>query len=74
MSVYFYNLPTTAKRRNKYVYPSSKAGSLEIFDLPNLFDEVGIDRTSIDYLSSRKPFRSSDLYPLQIMKRLICTR
>lgn len=56
MSVYFYDLPTTAKRRNKYVYPSSKAGSLKIFDMANLFEEVGLDRTSIDYLSPRESF------------------
>jgi len=57
MSVYFYDLPTTAKRRNRYVYPSSKAGSLKIFDMPEILEEVGIDRTSIDYLTPRKHFR-----------------
>lgn len=54
MSVYFYDLPTTAKRRNKHIYPSSKAGSLKVFDLPLLFDEVEIDRANLDYLSPRK--------------------
>lgn len=53
MSVYFYDLPTTAKRRNKHIYPSSKAGSLKVLDLPLLFDEVEIDRASLDYLSPR---------------------
>ncbi|OCH94043.1 glycosyltransferase family 24 protein [Obba rivulosa] len=33
ISTYFYDLPTTIKRRNQYVYPSSKSGSLRIVDM-----------------------------------------
>ncbi|KAF8309108.1 hypothetical protein DL93DRAFT_2217500 [Clavulina sp. PMI_390] len=50
MSVFFYDLPSTVKRRNKYIYPSSKAGSLKVFDLPLLFDQVALDRATLDYL------------------------
>ncbi|KAF8342557.1 UDP-glucose:glycoprotein glucosyltransferase-domain-containing protein [Cantharellus anzutake] len=50
MSVYFYDLPTTSKRRNMHVYPSTKTGSLKVFSMPELFDQVGIDRTTLDYI------------------------
>ena len=50
MSVYFYDLPTTSKRRNKYVYPSPQAGSLEVFNIPGLLEDVGIDRNELQYL------------------------
>ncbi|KAF9513801.1 glycosyltransferase family 24 protein [Hydnum rufescens UP504] len=55
MSVYFYDLPTTAKRRNRHVYPSTQAGSLKVFSLPDLFDQVGIDRVAIDYTTEAVP-------------------
>lgn len=37
ISVYFYDLPTSAKRRNKHVYPPSTPGSLRIVNLPDIF-------------------------------------
>ncbi|KAH9924083.1 glycosyltransferase family 24 protein [Fomitopsis serialis] len=37
ISTYFYGLPVASKRRNKHIYPSSKAGDLRI---SNLFDSV----------------------------------
>ena len=43
LSTYFYDLPTTAKRRNAYVHPSSaKAGDLRIFALPDLIEANGL--------------------------------
>ena len=43
MATYFYDLPTTAKRRNAYVHPSSaKAGDLRIFALPDLVEANGL--------------------------------
>ncbi|CAE6344291.1 unnamed protein product [Rhizoctonia solani] len=38
ISVFMYDLPTTAKRRNKFIYPS---GNLKIYALDNLFDSAG---------------------------------
>ncbi|TFY57738.1 hypothetical protein EVJ58_g6843 [Rhodofomes roseus] len=37
VSTYFYDVPGVSKRRNPYIYPSSKAGGLRI---SNLFDSV----------------------------------
>ncbi|PIL30079.1 hypothetical protein GSI_07656 [Ganoderma sinense ZZ0214-1] len=44
MATYFYDLPTTAKRRNAYVHPSAKAGAgdLRIFGLPDLIEANGL--------------------------------
>ncbi|KAH9946426.1 glycosyltransferase family 24 protein [Epithele typhae] len=42
VSTYFYDLPTTGKRRNVYIYPSSKPGSLRIFSLPELIGGNGL--------------------------------
>ncbi|GJE88514.1 Thioredoxin-like domain-containing protein [Phanerochaete sordida] len=33
---YFYDLPSTAARRNRYIYPSDKTGELRIVNLPEL--------------------------------------
>ncbi|KAF8707514.1 UDP-glucose:Glycoprotein Glucosyltransferase, partial [Rhizoctonia solani] len=38
VSVFMYDLPTTAKRRNKFIYPS---GNLRVYALDNLFNSVG---------------------------------
>ncbi|ELU41219.1 UDP-glucose:glycoprotein glucosyltransferase, putative [Rhizoctonia solani AG-1 IA] len=38
VSVFMYDLPTTAKRRNKFIYPS---GNLRVYALDNLFHSVG---------------------------------
>ena len=59
MSVYFYDLPSTAKRRNRHVYPSTQAGNLKVFALPDLFDQVGIDRAAMDYVYPSKFYPSS---------------
>ncbi|KIM46645.1 glycosyltransferase family 24 protein [Hebeloma cylindrosporum] len=37
MSNYFYDLPTSSKRRNRYIFPSNAAGRLRIVNLPELF-------------------------------------
>jgi len=39
ISTYFYDLPTTALRRNRHLHPS---GALRFVDLPDLFSRVGI--------------------------------
>ncbi|KAI0754012.1 glycosyltransferase family 24 protein [Daedaleopsis nitida] len=42
VATYFYDLPTTAKRRNMYIHPSNKAGSLRIYSLPELIEGNGL--------------------------------
>ncbi|KAJ3001154.1 hypothetical protein NUW54_g6613 [Trametes sanguinea] len=46
ISTYFYDLPTTAKRRNTYIHPTQKAGSLRIFALPELIEKNGLNSTA----------------------------
>ncbi|EIW54691.1 glycosyltransferase family 24 protein [Trametes versicolor FP-101664 SS1] len=46
MSTYFYDLPTTAKRRNTYIHPTQKAGSLRIYSLPELIERNGLNSTA----------------------------
>jgi UDP-glucose:glycoprotein glucosyltransferase len=38
----FYDLPTTSKRRNQYLYPSSELGSLRIHSLPQLLMRANV--------------------------------
>ncbi|KAI8974783.1 glycosyltransferase family 24 protein [Trametes punicea] len=46
VSTYFYDLPTTAKRRNTYIHPTQKAESLRIFPLPDLIEKNGLNSTA----------------------------
>ncbi|KAJ6489844.1 glycosyltransferase family 24 protein [Mycena sanguinolenta] len=39
ISTYFYDLPTSSARRNRYIFPAS--GDLRIVDLPQLFKRTG---------------------------------
>ncbi|KAI0948225.1 hypothetical protein AcW1_009797 [Taiwanofungus camphoratus] len=50
ISTYFYDLPAAAKRRNRYIYPSSKAGSLRVVSLPELLDRTAFPRDSGSFL------------------------
>lgn len=38
----FYDLPTTPKRRNQYLYPNSEPGSLRIHALPQLLKRTNL--------------------------------
>ena len=38
----FYDLPTTPKRRNRYLYPSSEPESLRIQALPQLLKRINL--------------------------------
>lgn len=38
----FYDLPTTPKRRNRYLYPSSEPESLRIHALPQLLKRTNL--------------------------------
>jgi UDP-glucose:glycoprotein glucosyltransferase len=42
ISNYFYDLPTTAMRRNRHIYPSSSVSALRIVSLQQLYSRVGI--------------------------------
>jgi UDP-glucose:glycoprotein glucosyltransferase len=54
MSVYFYDLPTSRKRRNKLVYPSGKPSSTQHTSLPQLFETTGFKAKAGSYLQWRK--------------------
>ncbi|KAI0676218.1 glycosyltransferase family 24 protein [Trametes maxima] len=45
LSTYFYDLPTTAKRRNMYIHASQKPGNVRIFSLPELIERNGLNST-----------------------------
>lgn len=40
-SVYFYDLPTSSKRRNMHIHPTNQPGSLRVANLPGLFSRTG---------------------------------
>jgi UDP-glucose:glycoprotein glucosyltransferase len=42
LSTYFYDQPTTDKRRNRYIYPTV-AGSLKIVNMVELFARTGFE-------------------------------
>ncbi|TFK38220.1 UDP-glucose:Glyco protein glucosyltransferase-domain-containing protein [Crucibulum laeve] len=50
MENYFYNMPTTAKRRTRYIYPSTGGGSLRIMNLPELFEKTGLRLSPSSYI------------------------
>jgi hypothetical protein len=50
MSNYFYDLPTTNLRRNQHIYPSSTAGSLRLYNLPDVFARTGFSSASSTFL------------------------
>ncbi|RDB27081.1 UDP-glucose:glycoprotein glucosyltransferase [Hypsizygus marmoreus] len=63
MSTYFYNLPTTSLRRNRYIYPESTPGSLRIFNLPQLFSRTGYRVSSTGFIyPSETPVIPLSLY------------
>ncbi|KAF5311086.1 hypothetical protein D9619_007791 [Psilocybe cf. subviscida] len=49
MSNYFYDLPTTSKRRNQYIYPSGSA-ALRVFNLHDLFTQTLFLASPASYL------------------------
>uniref|UniRef100_A0A8H8CJL8 Glycosyltransferase family 24 protein n=1 Tax=Psilocybe cubensis TaxID=181762 RepID=A0A8H8CJL8_PSICU len=50
MSNYFYDLPTTSKRRNKYIYPAAGSKSVHIVNLPEVFAKSRFRLSSSAYL------------------------
>ena len=51
MATYFYDLPTTLKRRNMFIYPAeSGPGRLQVYNLPAVSKEVGVKWDELDYV------------------------
>ncbi|OSX61274.1 glycosyltransferase family 24 protein [Postia placenta MAD-698-R-SB12] len=50
ISTYFYDQPTSAKRRNAYIYPSGKTDDLQIFSLLDLVGKNGFPRQSESFV------------------------
>lgn len=42
MSTFFYDLPTSNRRRNQHIYPSTSVGALKFSYLPKLFSRAGL--------------------------------
>lgn len=57
MSNYFYDLPTTPKRRNKYLFPDSDKAPLRVHSLDKLFGDVGLEYPSKELVYPGKNFR-----------------
>ena len=66
MSTYFYDLPTTAKRRNVYIHPSTKPGSLRILSLPEIVEGNGLNGATGAFLYPRKLRPIVDLYTIAL--------
>lgn len=60
MTNYFYDLPTTSKRRNPYIFPSQPQGILKIANIPALFTKIGFKLPS-SYIYPRQ-FVSPGMY------------
>lgn len=54
ISVYFYDLPWSHKRRNKLVYPSGGLSNTQLTSLPQLFEATGFRAKAGSYLQWRK--------------------
>ncbi|KAF4618673.1 hypothetical protein D9613_009850 [Agrocybe pediades] len=50
MSNYFYDLPTTGKRRNNYIYPSSGSKGIQLVNLPEAFAKATFRQSPPSYL------------------------
>ena len=63
MSTFFYDLPSTLKRRNKYIYPAP-GENIRVIPLPDLYLEANITETAGSFVypgeSSSLIFTSSD--------------
>ncbi|KAH7098401.1 UDP-glucose:glycoprotein glucosyltransferase-domain-containing protein, partial [Auriculariales sp. MPI-PUGE-AT-0066] len=42
---YWYDLPTSSKSRNQYIFPSAKTGPLKIVNLPEVFERTGFSKS-----------------------------
>jgi UDP-glucose:glycoprotein glucosyltransferase len=59
ISTYFYDLPTTAKRRNHHIYP--QPGGLRVFNLVDLFSQAGFNSSATSFVHV-----SSSVDPLSV--------
>ena len=70
MSVYFYDLPESRKRRNKLVYPSGKLSNGQLTSLPQLFEATGFKAKAGSYLQWRKTSPEPNRVPLVDLFRI----
>lgn len=70
MSVYFYDLPDSRKRRNKLVYPSGKLSNDQLTSLPQLFVATGFKAKAGSYLQWRKTFLEPNRGPFVDLLRI----
>ena len=54
MSTYFYDLPTTQHRRNRYIYSTTTDGGLRIVNLPELFLRTGFSTSPSTFIYPRE--------------------
>jgi UDP-glucose:glycoprotein glucosyltransferase len=54
MSTYFYDQPTTSRRRNSYLYPNTTPGSLRIFNIYEVFGRTGFRVSPSTFVYPRK--------------------
>lgn len=50
MSVYFYDLPTSVSRRNRYIYPLGQRGNLKVANIPEVLSHTGLEISAADFL------------------------
>jgi UDP-glucose:glycoprotein glucosyltransferase len=50
MSNYFYDLPSSTKRRNRHIIPGSAPGSLRIFNLPEIFSQTDFKTSASSFI------------------------
>lgn len=63
IATYFYDMPVASKRRNRHIYPSSKAGDLRIHSLFDTVIKFGFPNGRGSFVYPRKPrlgFKLSD--------------
>ncbi|PPQ69221.1 hypothetical protein CVT24_000018 [Panaeolus cyanescens] len=55
MSNYFYDLPTTSKRRNKYIFPTGSTAAVNrIANIPEIFNQLKMESSSWTYVYPTK--------------------
>ena len=67
LATYFYDLPTTAKRRNVYIHPSPKVGGLRIWSLAELVERNGLKSGAGSFLY---PGQLAEIPVLRSLKEL----
>ena len=69
LGTYFYDLPTTAKRRNVHIHPSSKTGGLRIWNLAELVERFGLKSSPGSFLYPRELTETCEASMTQLTNR-----